>query len=71
MPITKNPREKTAIDAVVDSFIKGSSRAAKPVQISLTVPTHLLDAIDNRAYELGISRASFIKQSCAKFLENE
>ena len=71
MPITKNPREKTASETVVDSFIKGSSRAAKPVQISLTVPTHLLDAIDNRAYELGISRASFIKQSCAKFLENE
>ena len=71
MPITKNPREKTASEAVTESFIKGSSRVAKPVPISLTVPTHLLDAIDNRAYELGISRASFIKQSCAKFLEHE
>ena len=56
---------------MADSFIKGSSQAPKPVQISLTFPPHLLAAIDNRAYELGISRASFIKQSCAKFLENE
>ena len=71
MPITKNPREKPASEAVAESFIQGSSRAAKQLQISLTFPPHLLDAIDNRAYELGISRASFIKQSCAKFLENE
>ena len=71
MPITKNPRQKTASESVADSFIKGGLQAAKPVQISLTFPPHLLSAIDNRAYELGISRASFIKQSCAKFLENE
>ncbi len=67
MAISKPPQKKDP-----EKFIKGktNSPASEAKQISLKLPVSLLDSIDTRAKELSISRAAFIKQSCAVYLEN-
>lgn len=66
MAISKPPKKKDP-----EKFIKGkgSPAATDAKQISLKLPVSLLDAIDQRAEQLSISRAAFIKQSCAIYLE--
>ena len=67
MAISKPPKKKDP-----NKFIKGNagSSEVQAKQISLKLPVSLLDSIDARAKELSISRAAFIKQSCAIYLEN-
>lgn len=67
MAISKPPKKKDP-----EKFIKGKRKApaTDAKQISLKLPVTLLDAIDERAEQLSISRAAFIKQSCAVYLEN-
>ena len=66
MAISKPPKKKAP-----ENFIKGKTKspAGEAKQISLKLPVSLLDSIDARAKELSISRAAFIKQSCAIYLE--
>ncbi len=80
MAIRKPPSDKPGKSALSirkrrtakeDNFIKGEASADVTKQISLKLPGRLLDAIDERATALSISRAAFIKQSCARFLEND
>ena len=72
MLISKPPQKKAVQDGTFDKFIdqidERSGRRA--IQISLSLPTQLLDAIDERAKGLGISRTALIKQASAIFLEN-
>lgn len=72
MSASKTPQRKDARDIELDKAIeKGDERPGRrTVQISLSIPTKLLDAIDERAQNLGISRAALIKQASALFLEN-
>ena len=67
MAISKPPKKKDP-----NKFIKGNAESSEvqAKQISLKLPVSLLDSIDARAKELSISRAAFIKQSCAIYLEN-
>lgn len=67
MAISKPIKKKDA-----EKFIKGDKSTSEPEakQISLKLPVSLLDSIDERANQLSISRAAFIKQSCAVYLEN-
>lgn len=70
MPITKPPKASDKdTSKKADDFIKGKPEKAGTTQISLGLPKPLLQQIDVRATELSISRAAFIKQSCALFLE--
>lgn len=74
MAIRKPPTNietKKISEREIDQFIKGKDTGQGSEQISLRIPRNLLDAIDLRANELSISRAAFIKQSCARILENE
>lgn len=65
MTISKPIKKKDA-----EKFIKGDkSSEPEAKQISLKLPVSLLDSIDERANQLSISRAAFIKQSCAIYLE--
>jgi hypothetical protein len=68
MSISKPPMKKDP-----EKFIKGKTKSstAEVKQISLQMPVSLLESIDYRAKELSISRAAFIKQSCAVYLENK
>ena len=69
MAISKPIEKKDKKDP--EKFIKGNveSSAGESKQISLKLPVSLLESIDVRAKELSISRAAFIKQSCAIYLE--
>ena len=70
MPITKPPKDSDkTVRKKTDDFIKGKPEKTSSTQISLGLPKSLLKQIDDRATELSISRAAFIKQSCALFLE--
>ena len=64
--------KKAVQDAAFDKFIdQGDDRPGRrTIQISLSLPTQFLNAIDERAKGLGISRAALIKQASALFLEN-
>ena len=64
--------KKAVQDAAFDKFIDqiDDRLGRRTIQISLSHPTQLLDAIDERAKGLGISRAALIKQASALFLEN-
>ena len=68
MAITKLPKKEKS-EKKAEDFIKGKTKAGGTTQISLGMPVELLESIDTRAKELSISRAAFIKQSCAIFLE--
>lgn len=72
MTISKPPQKKAVQDAAIDKFIDqiDDRPGRRTIQISLSLPTQLLDAIDERAKSLGISRAALIKQASAIFLEN-
>ena len=72
MTISKPPQKKAVQDATFDKFIDqiDDRPGRRTIQISLSLPTQLLDAIDERAKSLGISRAALIKQASAIFLEN-
>ena len=68
-----SPRDKKAVqDVAFDKFIDPNDDrpGRRTIQISLSLPTQLLDAIDERAKGLGISRAALIKQASALFLKN-
>ena len=70
MPITKPPKTSDKNSSKkADAFIKGKPEKSGSTQISLGIPKPLLQKIDDRADELSISRAAFIKQSCSLFLE--
>lgn len=71
MTISKPPQNKFK-EAQFNKFIDQSESrpGRRNVQISLQIPIHLLDAIDERSKSLGISRAAFIKQASAIYLEN-
>ena len=72
MAISKPPQKKAVKDAAFDKFIDqiDDRPGRRTIQISLSLPTQLLDAIDERAKGLGISRAALIKQASVIFLEN-
>ena len=72
MAISKPPQRKAVQDAAFGKFIDqiDDRPGRRTIQISLSLPTQLLDAIDERAKGLGISRAALIKQASAIFLEN-
>lgn len=71
MAISKPPKTKGNKSNDVNAFIKGKKSNDETTQISLKLPAQLLRSIDDRAEELSISRAAFIKQSCALFLEDK
>ena len=71
--LKSNPPQKKAVqDAAFDKFIDqiDDCPGRLTIQISLTLPTPLLDVIHERAKGLGIPRAALIKQASAIFLEN-
>jgi len=72
MTISKPHQKKYRKEAEFNKFIDQSENkpGRRAVQISLQIPIHLLDAIDERSQSLGISRAAFIKQASAIYLEN-
>ena len=72
MTISKPPQKKAGQDAAFDKFIDQNDDrpGRRTIQISLSLSTQLLDAIDERAKGLGISRAALIKQASSIYLEN-
>ncbi|AHK22067.1 MULTISPECIES: CopG family transcriptional regulator [Yersinia] len=75
MAITKPPKKKTDIDNIAaDAFISGApdAQATKPKgvkkgkkqQITLTISPELLEKIDEKAAEIGQSRAGYINMAC-------
>jgi len=80
MAITKPPKPANSASPAADAFIAGAPDAAaasarngvrkgNKLQITFTIAPTLLDRLDQRAGELGQSRAALINLAIAKALE--
>ena len=68
----KAAQKKAVQDAAFDKFIDqiDDRPGRRTIEISLSLPSQLLDVIDERAKGLGISIVALIKLASAHFLEN-
>jgi len=69
-PPKKSIQDQEANEKRIQEFIAGKKAGTRERQFTITMSPKLLAAIDQRAEELGISRAAFIKMTCATALEN-
>lgn len=80
MAIVKKPASKPTVVTAADKFIEGAPdskvkktqhvKRGRKVQISLTITNGLLDRIDERAEEMGQSRAAVINLAILQLLES-